>query len=80
MIVRLLLYEARWNVVLILVFVEDGMIGFWDEFTNLLKNVLILVFVEDGMIGYTTNIIGISLSSLNPCFCGRWNDSIGRNN
>ncbi len=37
--------------------------------------VLILVFVEDGMIATKFSKLINKGCSLNPCFCGRWNDS-----
>ena len=61
------------NMVLILVFVEDGL-GERAVKTLVTKFgiVLILVFVEDGL----GELAGISdakvVACLNPCFCGRW--------
>ena len=39
------------------------------------QNVLILVLMEDGLRGIVTSTVTRNLTSLNPCFNGRWSAS-----
>ncbi len=58
--------------VLILVLVEDGLVGrIYYRLCNLHEKVLILVLVEDGLVVVFKTLFPNS-PSLNPCFSGGW--------